>query len=523
MLTFVLSITILSYNVYSHECIHHKIVKNIDKIDKGNPRAFLQKKDRLNHDERMLSENTWRKINITFDTSLLQNESDELKTYLTNTTLPRVKAIFESFLYVRGDTKIPQFYNTMCDHIFKVPKSYSSIETESDLLIFVDTVEDSSNYLAYALSCKYEPTYNRPSIGVIRVNKSNLVITGPNLQSFVFVLTHELVHILVFSQNHYSLYYGRDNVVESEVRNTPDGRVKVQKLVTPKVLAAAKEHFNCSSITGVYLEDEGHSVSVGNHFEKTKFGHELMTAQITGYPVISNLTLALMEDSGWYQVDYSKSQFLSFGNQAGCPFYEDHCSADFPEFCKTDTLHSCSSDYISKGKCRSTDYSNKCYLINYHEKHVCVNPYNFSKTVEFEESGANSRCFNVKQSNKDTAACFKSYCEAGKVLIQLQEDVIECSISGELIKYENLEITCPDISKFCAYYNRACNDDCNGQGTCLNDKTCRCDYFYSGPTCAISKGCEPADALICDALASNEISIVKITISAIIALLLSLN
>jgi hypothetical protein len=39
---------------------------------------------------------------------------------------------------------------------------------------------------------------------------------------------------------------------------------------------------------------------VGAHFEKLFFGNELMTGISTGNPILSEILLALMEDSGWY-------------------------------------------------------------------------------------------------------------------------------------------------------------------------------------------------------------------------------
>lgn len=72
------------------------------------------------------------------------------------------------------------------------------------------------------------------------------------------------------------------------------------KLVTSKALNKVKNHFNCSSISGLYLENEGGENSSGSHFEKLLFGNEIMTGVENGNPVISPILLALMEDSGWY-------------------------------------------------------------------------------------------------------------------------------------------------------------------------------------------------------------------------------
>ncbi|VDO93562.1 unnamed protein product, partial [Haemonchus placei] len=40
---------------------------------------------------------------------------------------------------------------------------------------------------------------------------------------------------------------------------------------------------------------------------------------------ISRITLALFEDSGWYQVDYSKADDMTFGKGLGCDFVKKSC------------------------------------------------------------------------------------------------------------------------------------------------------------------------------------------------------
>ena len=41
--------------------------------------------------------------------------------------------------------------------------------------------------------------------------------------------------------------------------------------------------------------------------------------------VVSALTLAALEDSGWYRVEYSQAQPLLHGRRQGCAFLEEPC------------------------------------------------------------------------------------------------------------------------------------------------------------------------------------------------------
>ena len=50
-----------------------------------------------------------------------------------------------------------------------------------------------------------------------------------------------------------------------------------------------------------------------------------MTGVFTFDPVFSRISLALMEDSGWYSVDYSSASPLLWGQGKGRSFVEEGC------------------------------------------------------------------------------------------------------------------------------------------------------------------------------------------------------
>ena len=53
--------------------------------------------------------------------------------------------------------------------------------------------------------------------------------------------------------------------------------------------------------------------------------NEAMTGTHTQNPVYSRVTLALMEDTGWYRANYDMSQNLSWGSGLGCVFSMKSC------------------------------------------------------------------------------------------------------------------------------------------------------------------------------------------------------
>jgi len=79
-------------------------------------------------------------------------------------------------------------------------------------------------------------------------------------------------------------------------------------IVTPRVKAFVNKHFGCTSgtIAGAPVEDNGGSGTAGAHWEKMFFFSEFMSGVQVTNPVISELTMALLEDSGWYK--FSKGE-----------------------------------------------------------------------------------------------------------------------------------------------------------------------------------------------------------------------
>ncbi|VDM82764.1 unnamed protein product [Strongylus vulgaris] len=75
-------------------------------------------------------------------------------------------------------------------------------------------------------------------------------------------------------------------------------------MVTPKVRKEARNFFNCSDLEGAEIESQGKEGTAGSHWEKRIFENEAMTGVATQVFALSRITLALFEDSGWYNVDY---------------------------------------------------------------------------------------------------------------------------------------------------------------------------------------------------------------------------
>lgn len=126
------------------------------------------------------------------------------------------------------------------------------------------------------------------------------------------------------------LYQWSDKVVRKVERlwNVRDNKIvrhTVYLLVTPRVVEEARKHFNCPVLEGMELENQGGMGTELNHWEKRLLENEAMTGSHTQNRVLSRITLALMEDTGWYKANYSMAEKLDWGRGLGCEFVRKSC------------------------------------------------------------------------------------------------------------------------------------------------------------------------------------------------------
>ncbi|KAK6034453.1 Leishmanolysin [Cooperia oncophora] len=108
---------------------------------------------------------------------------------------------------------------------------------------------------------------------------------------------------------------------------TGEGKVvhPVHMMVTPRVVDEVRRHFACDNLEGAELENQGGDGTALTHWEKRVFENEAMTGTHTQNPVYSRMTLALLEDSGWYKPNYEKAEELHWGRKLGCEFAKKSC------------------------------------------------------------------------------------------------------------------------------------------------------------------------------------------------------
>ena len=205
-----------------------------------------------------------------------------------------------------------------CGDQVDLPTAYTELGqgVSADLVIFVmsqQTIEcaprASGNWVAYASHCQQD-TYHRPIAGFIQLCPQHFgVKQDPSaVEHDVNTALHEMFHVLGFTRE----FLMPRTHIEDQDKTSAKPRILLQ---TPSVLAHARAHFGCPTLAGVGLTSDWY------HWDAEDMRTDFMTAaRDRASQVRSSLTLALLEDLGWYQVNYSQADILHWGFRKGCNF-----------------------------------------------------------------------------------------------------------------------------------------------------------------------------------------------------------
>jgi len=250
------------------------------------------------------------------------------------------------------------------------------------------------------------------------------------IQDNVDVTIHEVAHILGHSSNSYRFFRDPDTgeplttrpfstrqvtCVDGVTRSLilpADNTMKFfqasngqryASIVTPKVRAIARNQFDCQSLEGYVhtiflvllrkkaelcaflakfavlrvfpersgqLENQptGSDSCTGDHWDERLFYDSALSGVISPTTnILTPMTLALFEDSGWYKANYTQAKISPWGLGAGCDFTTGPCvvsgdgGPEVPDygrgyFCSEKSQKGCSSGNTHKMGCTINDY-----------------------------------------------------------------------------------------------------------------------------------------------------------------------
>nr|XP_033801008.1 leishmanolysin-like peptidase isoform X2 [Geotrypetes seraphini] len=231
---------------------------------------------------------------------------------------------------------------------------------DADFVLYVSALSTErcgqENIVAYAAYCQLEAEMDRPIAGYANLCPSMISTQAQEFVGMLSTVKHEILHALGFSAGLFAFYYDdngnpwtarqatglpsfnpslglyqwsnkvvRKAVRSWDVRGNQILQHDVFLLVTPRVIEEARKHFNCPVLEGMELENQGGLGTELNHWEKRLLENEAMTGSHTQNRVFSRITLALMEDTGWYRANYSMAGKLDWGRNKGCDFAMKSC------------------------------------------------------------------------------------------------------------------------------------------------------------------------------------------------------
>ena len=180
--------------------------------------------------------------------------------------------------------------------------------------------------LASAMPVLIHEETSRPIVGLLTISKTSYYFSLNRFyEYFSTVFIHELTHALGFLDGVFDYFPNKRAGTLKQVYEERSGITRTY-VITSKVLELAKKHFACNDLIGIELEDQGGQGSAISHWEQRVLLGDYMGAIIYQEEMtISEFTLALLEDSGWYKPNYYTGGLFRFGKNQGCDFLNLDC------------------------------------------------------------------------------------------------------------------------------------------------------------------------------------------------------
>ncbi|XP_068584239.1 ciliated left-right organizer metallopeptidase [Cebidichthys violaceus] len=352
---------------------------------------------------------------------------------------------------------------------------------DTDFLLYLrvqatDKCRAEPHVLAYAVHCQTDP-HGRPVAGVVVICRDRLTEATYSQQATVQTVIHELFHALGFSKELFNTWRDCSSTSHVGAGCSPRGRVThsdgsgQMRIYTPSVISALQRHLaSTDPELGGPLENlDVPPGRVSSHWESRVLQGSVMAA-VLGDPTtvrIDPVTLAALQDTGWYTVDLSRAQSLVWGDGEGAMFGSlSACQNKSSSFFCTGSRFGCHYLHLHKGECQTDPHLEGCRVYKpLKNGSECWKEENGrEEDWSGEVFGFHSRCFfssltrqNPSQlllpSSSVEGRCYRHRC-AGPNRYQIQlsgSEWVDCSAGGTIqIKGYQGSVHCPD-RRLCLY------------------------------------------------------------------------
>ena len=375
----------------SHYCIHdtlnhtsYKDTKVISKWDAINAMKMAQKSNNIDNTYMFAGEpanlNDFSPINIGITTTKLQSDWGSVPTtlnYYVNDVIPAAVDYLQKIINVRPVDGALIFDGNVqtCGPNTEgntIPSSMFSTGSNNDFELYISGVNTNNcggATYGYASSC-IRNNNDRPIAGYMNLCYNVISIRTLSWEEAVTLIVHEALHALGWSSSLFSVYRqfnnNQLNIYNPEITRTVRG-VSKKLFAGANVVANAKTFYGCdtnpASIEGVELEEFGSDGTAGSHWEARTVGSATMLGYIGTANPVHLFTFALLEDTGWYTVNYEYASEPPIGRGAGCSFVQNKCITgsisnptivDSSVYCAVNVSNGCGRQHVLKGHCTIT-------------------------------------------------------------------------------------------------------------------------------------------------------------------------
>lgn len=372
---------------------------------------------------------------------------------------------------------------------------------DTDFIILIKNVLQ-SEYLAGS-TCYNQHDGNRNAVaGMIQIFPGFNSIPS-DIQIILFF--KRTLKILGFSESQLPLWRNPSGNAYSQVTTTKFLRGATRRLIsTPKVVEKTLEAFGYNA-GGMELEDN--IPYDGEDLDTLSWEGRILPYEILAVPFkfdvsitfennyISTITLAMLEDSGWYYPNYNMAQLPLIRRNGGQQWFEEACPEGGTPYYPnpfgigTESLI-CSPLGNSKSfvltEALQYKYADSCSIpidiASCYPSSQSIFGYFFK--YPFEAYNENSRCFY----NQEVAFCFEvTSCADNSITFKAGTDTYVCQNEGDQIIISALlglsayPIICPKYEYICR--ETSCYNLCTGRGYCQNSK-CICFQGFTGSDCS---------------------------------------
>ncbi|KAF8377459.1 hypothetical protein HHK36_030837 [Tetracentron sinense] len=426
---------------------------------------------------------------------------------------------------VKGNLRLSGYSACGQDGGVQLPREYvEEGVSNADLVLLVTTRPTTGNTLAWAVACERDQ-WGRAIAGHVNVAPRHLTAEAETLLSATLI--HEVMHVLGFDPHAFSHFRDerkrRRNQVTVQAIDEKLGRM-VTRVVLPRVVMHSRYHYGAFSenFTGLELEDGGGRGTSGSHWEKRLLMNEIMTGSVDTRSVVSKMTLALLEDSGWYQANYSMADRLDWGRNQGAEFVMSPCNLWKGAYhCNTTQLSGCTYSREAEGYCPIVSYSGdlpqwaryfpqankggQSSLADYCTYFVAYSDGSCTDTSSArtpdrmlgEVRGSSSRCMAsslvrtgfVRGSTTQGNGCYQQRCVNNSLEVAVDNMWKLCPEAGGPVQFPgfNGELLCPAYHELCSTapmpVSGQCPSSCSFNGDCVDGK-CFCFLGFHGRDCS---------------------------------------